>query len=157
MRGACAAVPAGDAAHLLDHIAQQASASGLGPQRSATLEAVAGCAGTGDFLQLGAGTGEAALRLAGALAATRGRLWVVEPSAERWRSVRELLEHAGLADGLETLPHAPLDAIPSLHRQFDLILLHHEPEHFLPDLRHAERHGVLRAGTHVVAAPPQPC
>jgi predicted O-methyltransferase YrrM len=149
-----AAVPEGDPEALLALIARSSAvgeAGILGPERGRALEDMASEAGSEAHLQLGAGTGEGAIRLARTLAAGSGRLMVVDPSPVRCRWLEEILRHASLSDHVELLPYSPLDAIPSLHRQLDLILLRHEPDLFLADLRHAERHGRVGAGARVVA------
>lgn len=145
-----AAVPQDDPAAALRRAEAAAMAGTLGPARGAALEdALAACGGA--LVQLGAGSGDAALRLARAARRAEGRLWVVDPSPHACALLEGLLRHAGLGDFVETLPCAPLDAIPSLHRRVDLLLLHHEPDQFLADLRHAERHGRLGPGTRVIA------
>jgi predicted O-methyltransferase YrrM len=159
---ACTSTPEGDPSAMLDCIARLAGEEGiacLGAERGAVLEQVAAAAGASAYLQVGSGTGEAALRLARALApadparaaAEDARLWLMEPAPARGRWLARLLRHAGLSDRVQLLPCSALDGIPSVHRRFDLIFLRHEPDLLLADLRHAERHGRLRPGTHVVA------
>ncbi|MCP5056681.1 MAG: class I SAM-dependent methyltransferase [bacterium] len=145
------ASPPGDPEALLESLGAAAGHSLLGAEGQEVLDAAARAGEATAFLQLGAGHGEAALRLAQALGSEAGRLTLVEPAAARGQAIKRLLGHASLGDRLELLSCAVLDAIPSLYRRFDLILLFHEPEMFLPDLRHAERHGRLKPGTRVIA------
>ncbi len=150
---ACREAPERDAETLLDALSRASEGAKrgvLGPRRGAVLEEVAGSAGFRAFLQLGAGSGEAALRLARALGGDE-RLTLVEPSPRRRSRLQQLTDHAALSDRLDVLACSVLDAIPSLHRRFDLLLLAHDPAHFLADLRHAERHGRLGVGSLVVA------
>ncbi|MBW2241184.1 MAG: class I SAM-dependent methyltransferase [Deltaproteobacteria bacterium] len=141
----------GDQAGILEALERATGPTLFAAERSGALEAAAHAGEATAFLQLGAGHGEAALRLARALRPDAGRLTLVEPLLARGRAVAQLLDHASLGDRLELLNCAVLDAIPSLYRRFDLILLLHEPEMFLADLRHAERHGRLKPGTRVIA------
>lgn len=144
--------PPGDPAALLEKLEAATGQALLGADGKEVLEAAAQAGEATAFLQLGAGSGEAALRLARALGSETGRLTLVEPLLARGQAVARLLDHASLGDRLELLSCAVLDAIPSLYRRFDLILLAHEPEMFLPDLRHAERHGRLKPETRVIAS-----
>lgn len=148
------ATPLGAPAALIEGLARASEPAGvprLGPGGARILELAAEQSAGTHFLQLGAGRGEAALRLVRALRGDEPRLTLVEPLRARGRAIQQLVRHASLGERLELLGCSVLDAIPSLYRRFDLILLLHEPEMFLADLRHAERHGRLKPGTRVVA------
>ena len=101
-------------------------------------------------LELGAYCGYSAVRIA-RLLPPEGRLISLEKSPEYARVARQVVAHAGLADRVEIQLGEAAQLLPALSGPFDLVLLDHWKDCYLPDLKRIEKHGLLRPGSIVVA------
>jgi catechol O-methyltransferase len=104
-------------------------------------------------LELGLYCGYSATRIASQLPA-HGKLYSVEPSELHRTVASQVLAKAGLQDKVEIYAGTGQEAIPALAARglkFDLVFIDHKKEAYLSDLKLMEAHGVMRAGTVVVA------
>ena len=62
-----------------------------------------------------------------------------------------MVDHAGLSNRVQILKGKVGDVTPELQRQFDLALIDHYAENYLPDLKLNEEHNLLRHSSAVVA------
>jgi catechol O-methyltransferase len=102
-------------------------------------------------LEIGAFCGYSAVRIARLLREWDGRLVSLEASERNAQVARAMVELAGLADRVEVRHAKAEEAIPSLGAPFELVFIDHWKDLYLPDLRRLEKHGLLRAGSVVVA------
>ena len=101
-------------------------------------------------LELGSFFGYSATRMASRIGAN-GSLITIEADPERHDVSRQMVEHAGLSNRVQLLKGKAGDMIPELQGQFDLVLIDHYGENYLPDLKLIEEHNLLRHGSAVVA------
>jgi catechol O-methyltransferase len=103
-----------------------------------------------NVLELGSFFGYSATRMANRIGAN-GSLITIEADPERHAVSRRMVEYAGLSNRVQLLHGKAEDVIPGLQGQFDLVLIDHYGKNYLPDLKLIETHGLLRAGSAVVA------
>ena len=101
-------------------------------------------------LELGAYCGYSAVRIA-RLLPPDGQLISLEKSSKYAATARQVVAHAGLAERVEIRLGTAAELLPALRGPFDLVLLDHWKDCYLPDLKHIEDCNLLRPGSIVVA------
>ncbi len=122
----------------------------IGDQKGLLLDQAVRDSNAHRALELGAYCGYSAVRIA-RLLPPEGKLISLEKSSKYAAVARKVVAHAGLADQVEIRLGEAARLIPALQGAFDLVLLDHWKDCYLPDLKHIEEHGLLRAGSIVVA------
>jgi catechol O-methyltransferase len=80
-----------------------------------------------------------------------GRVVSLEIGEEHAEASRRNVAHAGLADRVEIILGDSGESIPNLDGNFDIVFLDHWKDLYKRDLQAIEQHGLLRAGSVVVA------
>jgi catechol O-methyltransferase len=123
----------------------------LGPDKGRVLRGLLADPHILRVLEIGTYCGYAATLIGAELKLRRGSLVTLEKHPRNAEVARQVLEHAGLADTVESRNQTLDAAISSLHGPFDLVLLDHWKEQYLPDLQRLEDSSMLRAGSVIVA------
>ena len=136
----------------MDHFARtDAFLMNVGDEKGLILDRAVRDSGAGRALELGAFCGYSAVRIARLLEGPDCCLTSIELSDTRVRVVREMAEHAGLADRVNVINGATDEVIPTLDEPFNLIFLDHVKEMYHRDLLALEQHRLLASGCIVVA------
>jgi len=148
-------VAEGDAAGALaamDHYAREiAFLINIGPDKGDLVREVFDRVPEGArVLELGAFVGYSAI-LFGTKVGESGRVVSLEIGEEHAEASRRNVAHAGLADRVEIILGDSGESIPNLDGTFDIVFLDHWKDLYKRDLQAIEQHGLLRAGSVVVA------
>lgn len=148
-------VAEGDAAGALaamDHYAREiAFLINIGPDKGDLVREVFDRVPEGArVLELGAFVGYSAI-LFGTKVGESGRVVSLEIGEEHAEASRRNVAHAGLADRVEIILGDSGESIPNLEGPFDIVFLDHWKDLYKRDLQAIEQHGLLRAGSVVVA------
>ncbi len=148
-------VTEGDAAGVLaamDHYAREiAFLINIGPDKGDLVREVFDRAPEGPrVLELGAFVGYSAI-LFGMKVGDSGRVVSLEIGEQHAEASRRNVAHAGLADRVEIILGDSGESIPNLDGPFDIVFLDHWKDFYKRDLQAIEQHGLLRAGSVVVA------
>ncbi|KAL4424943.1 hypothetical protein ABPG77_009672 [Micractinium sp. CCAP 211/92] len=137
-----------------DFCYKQAWMMNIGDEKGAILDlAVASTKPLRLALELGTYCGYSAVRVA-RLLPPGAKLVAVDPSDVPAEVAAPILEHAGLSDRVELMNGTAAEVLPTLRERgllFDLLLIDHDKDQYLPDLRRAEALELLRPGAVVVA------
>ncbi|KAM4696472.1 catechol O-methyltransferase A-like isoform 2-T2 [Rhinophrynus dorsalis] len=106
-------------------------------------------------LELGTYCGYSAVRIA-RLLPPGSRLVTLEMNPHYAQVAKEIIEHAGLNTQVELLVGSTSDLIPQLKKKldiekFDLVFIDHWKASYLPDTKLLEEHGLLQAGSVLLA------
>lgn len=147
--------PAGDPAAVLaaldDFGRRRRFLMNVGDQKGPMLRAMARALPPGaQVLELGAFVGYSAVLIASNLP-EGARLVSLELDPGSVEIARAMVEHAGLAARVEFHCGDSAALIPTLEGPFALVFIDHWKDVYLRDLRAIEQHGLLRAGSVVVA------
>ena len=148
-------VAEGDAAGALaamDHYAREiAFLINIGPDKGDLVREVFDRVPEGArVLELGAFVGYSAI-LFGTKVGESGRVVSLEIGEEHAEASCRNVAHAGLADRVEIILGDSGESIPNLDGTFDIVFLDHWKDLYKRDLQAIEQHGLLRAGSVVVA------
>lgn len=103
------------------------------------------------MLELGAYCGYSAVLAGSQLKACDGKLISVEKSRHCSEVARQVVEHAGLSQTVTIINSVLEDCIAQFTEPFDIVLLDHWKDRYLPDLILLEQAGLLDLGSVVVA------
>ena len=123
----------------------------IGDKKGEILDRVVSDSSAERVLEIGAYCGYSAVRIGRLLAHRGGKLTSVEASEEYAAIARQSVAFAGLSQVVEWVVAKAEDALPGLQGRYDVILLDHWKDLYLPDLRRIEAQGLLRPGSVVVA------
>lgn len=123
----------------------------VGPVKGAILLQALRDADARRVLEIGSYCGYSATLIGEYLAGKGGQLTAIEISRRNAGIAREVTGHAGLAS-IVTIRRGTLESeIASLAGPFDVVLLDHWKDVYLPDLRRLEDAGLLHPGSIIVA------
>ena len=123
----------------------------MGPEKGAVVTAAMRDPGIRHVLEIGTYCGYSALLVARHLPPRGGRLVTLEISRRNAGVARRVIAQAGLAAVAEVRNEVLDRAMGSFAAPFDLVLLDHWKDEYLPDLKRLEAARLVRPGTVVIA------
>jgi catechol O-methyltransferase len=134
-----------------DFARRQSWLMNIGPAKGAVLRDALLDSKAHYVLEIGAFCGYSATLIGGILRANNGRLVSIEKHRRFAEVARNITGHAGLKDIVEVRTGILASEIGSFKEPFDLVLLDHWKDEYLPDLNRLEAAGLLKKGSVVVA------
>lgn len=123
----------------------------IGPEKGAVLQQALLDANARNVLEIGAFCGYSATMIGAFLRKNDGHLTSIEKHGRFAEVARQVTTHAGLENHVEIRKGILASEIDALKGPFDVVLLDHWKDEYLPDLRRLEEAGLMQAGTIVVA------
>ncbi len=147
--------PAGDPLAVLqcmdDFSQRQRFLMSLGPDKGAMLRQLLQQYRPHNALEIGTYCGYSAVLMSSEVRAWNGEVTTLEISRRNTRVARGVVEHAGLSRHVISINATLADAIGTLKKPFDFVLLDHWKDEYLADLHRLEAAGLLAEGAVVMA------